>query len=163
LSFQYCFWLYCIACSTVNFCINIVLLRYVPVDDLVGIYTELYGPSSNVTRDVITACTMLLYLQRYCYMGSLYLHRYCNTGSLYLQRYCYMGFFYLQRYYNIGSLYLHRYCNTGSLYPQRYCNMGSLYLQRYCNTGSIYLQRYCNTGSLYLHCESKNKTPNSCP
>ena len=35
-----------------------------PVDDLVNIYTELYGHSTNVTSDVVSNCTLLLYLQR---------------------------------------------------------------------------------------------------
>jgi len=39
--------------------------RYVPVDDLVNIYTELYGQLTDVTSGVIGNCTLLLYLQRY--------------------------------------------------------------------------------------------------
>ena len=39
--------------------------RYVPTDDLVNIYTELYGRSSLITGDVINHCTLLLYLERY--------------------------------------------------------------------------------------------------
>ena len=38
--------------------------RYVPTEDLVNIYTELYGQSDIVTSDVIDNCTLLLYLQR---------------------------------------------------------------------------------------------------
>jgi hypothetical protein len=39
-------------------------MRYVPVDDLLNIYEELYGEPDRVPRDVIENCTTLLFLGR---------------------------------------------------------------------------------------------------
>ena len=42
----------------------IIITRYLPTDDLVNIYTELYGQSGVVTRDVINECGLFLFLER---------------------------------------------------------------------------------------------------
>jgi len=44
--------------------IIVSLFRYVPVDDLLIIYEELYGEPDRMRREVIENCTMILFLGR---------------------------------------------------------------------------------------------------
>jgi len=41
-----------------------IYCRYVPIDDLVNIYEELYGQPGLATAEVIENCTRFLFLER---------------------------------------------------------------------------------------------------
>lgn len=44
--------------------LSLIYCRYVPIDDLVNIYEELYGQSGLATAEVIENCTRFLFLER---------------------------------------------------------------------------------------------------
>ena len=59
--------------------IRYYLYRYIPSEDLVNIYVDMYGQSDVITADVINNCTLLLYLQRYRHTyRQTYMHAYIH-------------------------------------------------------------------------------------
>jgi len=50
----------------------------VPTDDLVNIYTELYGQAGLISSDAINNCTFLLYLMRSVSLSTHYTLHTCS-------------------------------------------------------------------------------------
>lgn len=51
-----------------------IYCRYVPIDDLVNIYEELYGQPGLATAEVIENCTRFLFLERLTFHNWTIMH-----------------------------------------------------------------------------------------